>query len=149
MLLKEKPKVFLVRLFFGEAMGEQPGDAAGKSTALPVISVHTALMDTQCHQDLTEHEHAELQVSVGGKCFIESSIYFLQQTDSELFPIYNYYFKHGGIIISKCSVIHVILLLYLMFISLILLPFSHLPLIGVRCLVKFLLQRICILECNG
>lgn len=43
------PKLFLVRLSFGEAMGEQPGDAAGKCTVLPVISAHTPLMDIQCH----------------------------------------------------------------------------------------------------
>lgn len=71
MLLKGgKPKVFLVRLFFGEAMGEQPGDAAGKSTVLPVISVHTPLTDRQCHWDLTEHEHTEPQVSLGGNALL-------------------------------------------------------------------------------
>lgn len=58
MILKGgKPKVFLVRLFIGEAMGEQPGDAAGKSTVLPLISVHTPLMGIRCHWDLTELSH--------------------------------------------------------------------------------------------
>lgn len=111
MLLKGgKSKVFLVRLSFGEAVSEQPGGAAGKWTVLPVISAHTPPMDIQCHQDLTEHEHAETTSLSGGKCFTESSIYFLQQMDFELFPTYNYYFRHRGTITSQCSVTRVILL---------------------------------------